>query len=117
VENSTSLARNDKQATADLLVFVEKFFFSHKSLAKTPFFVVGESYGGRFATELGVALTEKINAGSLDINFKGKSISGFVNDMLHVYTRLEILILRILLKFLQWCCKGLTACSSRNHCF
>lgn len=73
MENSTFLARSDKQATTDLLAFVEKFFGSHKSLKKTPFFVVGESYGGRFATELGVALTEKINAGSLDINFKGKA--------------------------------------------
>ena len=74
VENSTLLVRDKNEATVDLLTFLEIFFGSHKSLRKTPFFVVGESYGGKFATEVGIALMEKINAGSLDINFKGKAL-------------------------------------------
>lgn len=72
MENSTLLTRNNKQATTDLVVFLGKFFGSHKSLKNTPFFVVAESYGGKFASELGVALKEEIDAGTLNINFKGK---------------------------------------------
>lgn len=72
MENSTLLTRNNKQATVDLVAFLGKFFGAHKSLENTPFFVVAESYGGKFATELGVALKEKVDAGSLHINFKGK---------------------------------------------
>ncbi|KAG0611992.1 hypothetical protein M758_7G181800 [Ceratodon purpureus] len=74
VENSTLLTRNNKQATIDLVAFLGKFFGSHKSLKSTPFFVVAESYGGKFATELGVALEEKIDSGSLNINFKGVAL-------------------------------------------
>ena len=71
VENSTLLTSNNKQATTDLVAFLEHFFASHQALKNTPFFVVAESYGGKFASELGVALKEKIDAGSLNINFKG----------------------------------------------
>jgi serine carboxypeptidase 1 len=97
VENSTLLVREKDQATTDLLAFLEKFFDSQKSLQKTPFFVVGESYGGKFATELGVALVEKINAGSLDINFKGKvSLNDIGINVVHVW--LESSIMRVNLK-------------------
>ncbi|KAG0558806.1 hypothetical protein KC19_10G056400 [Ceratodon purpureus] len=71
VENSTLFVREKNQATKDLLVFLEKFFGSHKSLGEAPFFVIGESYGGRFATELAIALLKRSNADSLDINLKG----------------------------------------------
>ena len=59
MDNSTLLTKNNKQATVDLVTFLEKFFGQHLSLQNTPFFVVAESYGGKFATELGVALQEK----------------------------------------------------------
>ena len=71
MENSTLLTRNNEQATIDLVTFLKKFFASHESLKNTPFFVVAESYGGKFATELGVALKAEIDTGSLNINFKG----------------------------------------------
>jgi len=71
VDDSTLLTKDNKQATSDLVTFLEKFFGQHLSLQNTPFFVVAESYGGKFATELGVALQEKKVAGSLNFNFKG----------------------------------------------
>lgn len=74
VVNATLLTRNNKQATTDLVTFLGKFFDSHKALHKSPFFVVAESYGGKFASELGVALKEKIDAGSLSINFRGVAL-------------------------------------------
>jgi len=75
VDDSTLLTKQNKQATSDLVTFLEKFFGQHLSLQNTPFFVVAESYGGKFATELGVALQEKKVAGSLNFNFKGKLVS------------------------------------------
>lgn len=75
MDNSALLTKNNKEATVDLVTFLEKFFGDHLSLRNTPFFIVAESYGGKFATELGVALQEKKVAGSLNFNFEGKLVS------------------------------------------
>lgn len=74
VDNTSLLPRNNDDATADLLAFLSEFFQIHEALQTAPFYIVAESYGGKFASQLGVALQRKRISSTLDFNFQGKHI-------------------------------------------
>ncbi len=74
VDNTSLLPRNNDDATADLLAFLWEFFQIHEALRTAPFYIVAESYGGKFASQLGVALQRKRISSTLDFNFQGKHI-------------------------------------------
>ncbi|CAK9250536.1 unnamed protein product [Sphagnum jensenii] len=71
VDNTSLLSRNNDDATADLLAFLWEFFQIHEALRTAPFYIVAESYGGKFASQLGVALQRKRISSTLDFNFQG----------------------------------------------
>lgn len=71
VENSSLIATTDAEVTADLLSFLKDFFGTNSSLQKRPLFIVGESYGGKHASMLGLALSKAISAGEMKANLGG----------------------------------------------
>eukprot|EP01018_Ginkgo_biloba_P021550 Gb_21565 [translate_table: standard] len=71
VENSTLLANTDAAVTEDLLSFFKELFNTNSSLQKSPVFIVGESYGGKHASMIGLALSKVIAAGQLKVNLGG----------------------------------------------
>ena len=68
------IATTDAAVTADLLSFLKEFFVTNSSLQKRPLFIVGESYGGKHASMIGLALSKAIAAGEMKANLGGKSI-------------------------------------------
>ncbi|KAH9327259.1 hypothetical protein KI387_007437, partial [Taxus chinensis] len=68
VENDTLVATTDAAAVEDLLTFLKKFVKTSRTLQNRPIFIVAESYGGKHASMLGLALSKAISAGQLKIN-------------------------------------------------
>eukprot|EP01018_Ginkgo_biloba_P021553 Gb_21566 [translate_table: standard] len=71
VENDTFAAKTDADATEDLLRFFKELFNINTTLRKRPLFIVGESYGGKHASMIGLALSKAIAAGQLKANLRG----------------------------------------------
>jgi serine carboxypeptidase 1 len=68
------VATTDAEVTADLLSFLKDLFGTISTLQKRPLFIVGESYGGKHASMIGLALSKAIAAGDMKVNLGGKSI-------------------------------------------
>lgn len=73
MDDKSLLTTSNQQVTADSVSFLRAFFDAHDSLRKAPFFIVAESYGGKFASELGVAIHELLESKDLNFNFKGST--------------------------------------------
>ena len=71
MDKPSLLPTNNSQVSSDLLQFLIKFVKLRPDLSKRPLFIVSESYGGKFATELGLMVHKAIAAGNLDISFGG----------------------------------------------
>jgi len=71
VENSSLAATTDAEVTADLLNFLKELFGANSTLQKRSLFVVGESYGGKHASMIGLALSKAIVAGEIKANLGG----------------------------------------------
>eukprot|EP01018_Ginkgo_biloba_P021565 Gb_00744 [translate_table: standard] len=74
VENYTLTATTDAEAVNDLLSFFKELFNTITTLQKRPLFIVGESYGGRHASMLGLALSKAIAVGQLKVNLGGVAL-------------------------------------------
>lgn len=71
VENSSLAATTDAEVTTDLLSFLKDLFGTNSTLQKRPLFIVGESYGGKHASMIGLALSKAIAAGEMKANLGG----------------------------------------------
>jgi serine carboxypeptidase 1 len=71
VEDSSLVATTDAEVTADLLSFLKDLFGTISTLQKRPLFIVGESYGGKHASMIGLALSKAIAAGDMKVNLGG----------------------------------------------
>ena len=71
VENSSLIATTDAEVTADLLSFLKELFVTNSSLQNRPLFIVGESYGGKHASMIGLALSKTIVVGEMKANLGG----------------------------------------------
>ncbi|KAH9327261.1 hypothetical protein KI387_007439, partial [Taxus chinensis] len=70
VENETLIAKTDAEVVVDLLSFLKEFF-KNSTLQKSPLFIVGESYGGKPASMVGLALSKAIAAGDIKVTLAG----------------------------------------------
>ncbi|XP_057831209.1 serine carboxypeptidase-like 51 isoform X2 [Cryptomeria japonica] len=70
VENKTLLSKTDAQVAADLLTFLKEFF-KNSTLQESPIFIVGESYGGKPTSMVGLALSKAIEAGDIKAKLGG----------------------------------------------
>ncbi|BBN17237.1 serine carboxypeptidase 1 [Marchantia polymorpha subsp. ruderalis] len=72
VDDENLLCTTNKEVVDDLVSFVKTFFNTHEALKQSPFYIVAESYGGKFASEFGVAIQKNLK--ELDFNFKGVAL-------------------------------------------
>ncbi|GAB0094582.1 retinoid-inducible serine carboxypeptidase [Sergentomyia squamirostris] len=68
VDNTNLLATDHAQITDDLITFLGIFFEKHPRLALSPLHIFGESYGGKAAVDLGLALTKQSSRRSRKIS-------------------------------------------------
>lgn len=74
VENTSLLLTKDEDAATDLISLLRKFFENHEELQSSPFFIFAESYGGKHATLLGLALNQAIKNGSVKAKLGGVAL-------------------------------------------
>ncbi|XP_028756886.1 serine carboxypeptidase-like 51 isoform X2 [Neltuma alba] len=74
VEHTELLVKTDKEAATDLTTLLIKIFNKNKSLQKSPLYIVGESYGGKFAATLGLSALKAIEAGKLFVKLGGVAL-------------------------------------------
>ncbi|GLJ05095.1 hypothetical protein SUGI_0010830 [Cryptomeria japonica] len=74
VENDTLVAHTDAAAADDLLTFLKEFEKINRTLQNRPIFIVAESYGGKHASMLGLALSKAIAAGQLMVKLGGVAL-------------------------------------------
>ncbi|KAJ0027873.1 hypothetical protein Pint_35794 [Pistacia integerrima] len=67
VEDKKLLVKTDEEAASDLTILLKELFNENETLQRSPLFIFGESYGGRFAVTLGVSALRVIEAGELKI--------------------------------------------------
>lgn len=74
VEYHRLAVTSDGEAAKDLLTFLKRFLETNRDLQNNPLFIVGESYGGKHATILGLYLSKAISSGSIKLNFGGVAL-------------------------------------------
>lgn len=71
IENNTLAVTSDEEAVKDLLAFVKRFLDTNRDIQKNPLFIVGESYGGKHTSMLGLSLSMAIAYGNIELNLGG----------------------------------------------
>lgn len=64
-DDPSALVKTDSQAVADLVGVIKVLLKKLPTLRSSPFFLVGESYGGKIAAMLGVSLLRAIHNGTI----------------------------------------------------
>ncbi|KAJ1388982.1 Serine carboxypeptidase, serine active site [Sesbania bispinosa] len=71
VEDSRLFVKTDEEAATDLTTLLIQLFNHNPSLQKNHLFIVGESYGGKFAVTLGLSAVKAIRKGTLKLKLGG----------------------------------------------
>lgn len=73
VEDESLVVKTDYEAAADLTTLLIGLFNGNETLQKSPLYLFAESYGGKFASALGVTALEAIEAGKLKAQLGGRT--------------------------------------------
>ncbi|KAK9877391.1 hypothetical protein WA026_017787 [Henosepilachna vigintioctopunctata] len=73
-------AQNETKVGQDLYIALEQFFLMFPKLQKNPFFVTGESYGGKYVPAISYTIHKKNQNGKVRINLQGLSIGNGLSD-------------------------------------
>jgi len=79
-DDPSLLVKTDKQAVSDLLGVIQELIRRLPSLQSSPLYLVGESYGGKFAAMLGVVLERAIRDGTMKLTLGGKHKAAVLNS-------------------------------------
>ncbi|XP_042442406.1 serine carboxypeptidase-like 51 [Zingiber officinale] len=74
VEDESLLVKSDVAAATDLTTLLKKLYNGNEAWQKSPLFIVAESYGGKFAATVGLAIHKAIKAGELKLKFGGVAL-------------------------------------------
>ncbi len=74
VENSSLIPSTVEEISADLITMLIVFFDEHSFFRDIPFYIFGQSYGGKMAAALTYYLHQAISTGDLQCNFRGTGI-------------------------------------------
>ncbi|KAF8005615.1 hypothetical protein BT93_K0026 [Corymbia citriodora subsp. variegata] len=74
VEDESLVVKTDYKAAVDLTTLLVELFNGDGSLQKSPLYIFAESYGGKFASALGVTALESIEAGKLKAQLGGVAL-------------------------------------------
>ncbi|XP_075705522.1 retinoid-inducible serine carboxypeptidase [Rhinoderma darwinii] len=72
--DSGAFARNVDTVSSDMLLLLEVFFNSKPEFQKIPFYIFSESYGGKMAAAIALALHKAITAGSIKCTLGGVAL-------------------------------------------
>ncbi|MCO5604095.1 hypothetical protein L7F22_058253 [Adiantum nelumboides] len=74
VDDDSLLLTNDEDVATDLVNLLRTFFKDHQKLRSNPLFIFAESYGGKHATLLGLALNQAIKKGYVKAKLGGVAL-------------------------------------------
>ncbi|KAJ8622806.1 hypothetical protein MRB53_031335 [Persea americana] len=74
VEDERLVVRTDEEAATDLTTLLKELFNKDKRLQTSPSFIVGGSYGGRFAVTLAVSVLKAIQNRELKLRLGGVAL-------------------------------------------
>jgi serine carboxypeptidase 1 len=74
VEDDSLLVTTDLEAAADMITLLKALVKEVKTLESSPLFLVGESYGGKYAATLGVSIVRAVHAGDLKLTLGGVAL-------------------------------------------
>jgi carboxypeptidase C (cathepsin A) len=74
VEDDSLLVTTDLEAAADMITLLKALVKEVKTLESSPLFLVGESYGGKYAATLGVSIVRAVRAGDLKLTLGGVAL-------------------------------------------
>ena len=80
VDNSSYIPDTIEEISLDLVAMLKVFMNEHPSLKTNPFYIFGQSYGGKMTAGLAYYLHKSIEAEEIECNFKGAGIgNGWVS--------------------------------------
>ena len=80
VTDPAASTRNITQITIDLLGVLKTFLTNLTAFEDSPFYIFGESYGGKIAAAFGQILHETIKRKEIKCNFKGEALGDSWNS-------------------------------------
>ncbi|CAH2291846.1 retinoid-inducible serine carboxypeptidase isoform X1 [Pelobates cultripes] len=72
--NDDAFAKDVSTVSADMIVLLKDFFNSKTEFQKIPFYIFSESYGGKMAAAISLALNKEIKSGRIKCNFGGVAL-------------------------------------------
>jgi serine carboxypeptidase 1 len=79
---NNQFSTTDQGIADNLVLFMQQFVQQFPALAKVPFYVFCESYGGKMTAYFGAALAKAIEAQTIALNFKGVALGdGWVDPL------------------------------------
>ena len=79
-DNSSKAPATIGEITEDLVTFIKTFMDEHSDMNNNPFYIFGQSYGGKVAAALPYYLLKAIESGDVKCNLKGTAIgNGYVS--------------------------------------
>lgn len=73
-DRSDGFATNVSTVASDMLVLLRDFFNTQDDFQTIPFYIFSESYGGKMAAAISLALTKAVAQGSIKCNFAGVAL-------------------------------------------
>ncbi|KAJ8622823.1 hypothetical protein MRB53_031352 [Persea americana] len=74
VEDESLFVSSDEEAATDLTTLLKELFNKDKRVQTSPLFIVGESYGGRFAVTIAVSVLKAIQSRELKLRLGGVAL-------------------------------------------
>nr|CAB3265902.1 retinoid-inducible serine carboxypeptidase [Phallusia mammillata] len=71
VTNSNAYTTNIDEIAADMVALLKGFYGKHPELKTNPLYIMCESYGGKMAAASALAISQEIEAGTMDVNLQG----------------------------------------------
>ncbi|CAL1589260.1 unnamed protein product [Knipowitschia caucasica] len=73
-ETDEAFAKDVSTVSSDMMVLLRSFFTDRDDFQNIPFYIFSESYGGKMAAAISLALTEAVAHGSIKCNFAGVAL-------------------------------------------
>uniref|UniRef100_A0AAR2KPQ2 Carboxypeptidase n=1 Tax=Pygocentrus nattereri TaxID=42514 RepID=A0AAR2KPQ2_PYGNA len=73
-DSEEALTKDVAMVAADMMVLLREFFNKQTEFQSIPFYIFSESYGGKMAAAISLALTKAVQKGSIKCNFAGVAL-------------------------------------------
>jgi len=71
VDDESFLTTNNEEIAHDFVQLMRGFYNKHPEFQGVPLYIYGQSYGGKMAVDMGIAMNEAEKAGTIGSNLKG----------------------------------------------